>query len=906
VLERLKRASKRELGQQVDEELAAHLELLVEEYLAEGMSPSAARAAARERFGDFERFRAEGVRIRCATARRRRSALWVDDLLSDVRFAVRGLRRKPGFALVSILTLAVGIGASAAVFAVGDAVLVRPLPFEDPERVVQLNEDYPFDDIRWHVSAANYLDWRTRARSFSDIAAISQVLQGETNLTGVEEPLRVPIARVTPSFFDVLGVAPALGRPLLPDDDAPDATPVVVVSHALWSEALGSDPAVVGRTVRVNDAPHTVVGVMPRDFGFGVAGGPRFLWLPRALPPERQSDRRQRMYRVVARLRDGVTLDQARTEIRGIAAALADEYPEANQWEGRPWGADVATARERLVEVTIRPSLVVLSGAVGIVLLIAWVNVTNLLVARASARRREIAVRSAIGAGRGRMARQLLTEALVLSVLGGAAGLLLARWLVTIFTAVVVGDLPVISETSLLGWTLAVTGATSLVTALACGSVPAWRAIRESVGEGLKEGSGHEARRGRMGSGLVAVELSLAMVLVVGMGLMIQTMTRISRIPLGFDADGLQVVSMSLDRGSYARQVDGGRWELGSERSLLVDRTLESIRGLAGVESAAATVSLPLQFAQSMVRIHFPGLEREPLSNNWRPVDGMEIHGFPNSASVTADFFRTMGIRIVSGRGFTAADEREGPLTVVVNEAFGDEFGLEDPVGRTIRLLDGSSWRSAEIVGVVNNVLRMYPRYPIASQYTGVGSYVYLPYGRPAERYSARGLPLSLHFVVRHTGPADALGEALPQIVRQADTQSPITLVASMKDLAAENLADRRAHLNLVGSLALVSLFLALVGVYGVVSFQVGQRVREIGVRMTLGAGANRVVSMILADGARIATLGVLLGVAGAMAVTRVLTNWLYEVSPTHPPVFVATSLLLVSVATGRASLSIG
>jgi putative ABC transport system permease protein len=898
ILDLLRRRPGRELARQVDEELTTHLELLIEEYTSEGMSPAEARAAAHRRFGDIVRLRTEGVRVRRGTARAVRRASLVDDLYNDVRFALRGLRRNPAFATVVILTLALAMGASAAVFAVVETVLIRPLPFEEPDRVVELNEVYPFDDIRWQISAANLIDWRERSKVFTDVAAISRVIQGQTNLTGVEEPVRIPMARVSPSFFGILGVEAALGRTLLPEDDAPGAASVVVLSHGVWTESFGSDPDVLGRNVRLSDEPHTVVGVMPRHFGFTVAGGPRSLWLPQALPPDRRSDRRQRMFRAVARLRPGVTIEQANSEISAIASTLADEYPETNREEGQPWGAQVVSMRERLVETTIRPSLIVLSGAVGIVLLIAWLNVANLIVARTSARRREIAVRSAIGAGRARVARQLLTEALLLSALGGVAGLGLARWLVSIFTAVVVGDGPFLSETSVTGWVVFMTAVTSIVTAMACGLLPALRAARPDCTDGLRNGSRGDGRRGRVGQLLVALEVSLALVLLIGMGLMIDTMSRISEIPLGFDPRGVEVMSASLDQGTYTALAQGTQRAIRPERGAFVSQALERFEALPGVELAAATTALPMMRSGTIAVVHFEGLDRgvDPFM---QAPGGVAVHGYIDAASITPEYFRTMRIRVRQGRTFGLSDDRSAPLVAVVNQALVDEYRLSDALGSTVLIRDGGDWRSVEIVGVVDNVLRMYPRYPIAAQYTGVQPVVYLPYAQPAESYSAGGASrqMSLNFVVRHVGDAEALSGAMRDLMRQADTESPITFVAGMEDTIAENLADRRMHMQLITSLALISIFLALVGVYGVVSFQVGQRVHEIGVRMALGAGATGVVRMIVGEGSRVALLGALLGVAGAMATTRFLANWLYEVGPTDPGVFLAVSVVMVAVA---------
>lgn len=820
-----------------------------------------------------------------------------DEVRSDVRYTVRSLRRNPGFTAVVVATLGVAIGATVAVLAVYESVMLRPLPFEDPDRVVELNEDPPFDNMRWQITAANLIDWRERTSVFEDIAAISQVLMQQANLTGIGEPLRVPLARVSPSLFDILGVEAELGRTLLPDDDDPSATPVVVISHGLWIESFGGSRDVLGRTVRVAGEPHTVVGVMPPEFGVGVAGGPRFLWLPQALPPRVTGDRRQRMFRAIARLRPGVTVAQADAQLSALALALAEEHPEANQWDGESWDAQVATVRERMVEITIRPSLVVLSGGVAIVLLIAWLNVANLMVARTVARRRELAVRSAIGAGRGRVARQLLTEASVIALLGAVAGVGLARWLMRIFTEVVVGDFPFLSDTSITGWVLLMTVATTLVTALVCGLAPALGTASRRSAEALRIGRGNDQRRGQIGQILVALEVSLALVLLIGMGLMVDTMARITSIPVGFDPTNLEAMGAELDAETYIEPMGQGQAAIRPELDVFVSTVRDGLAALPGIEAAAVTTSVPLTLGLGAAPIHFQGQERA-APPRMQPIDGVAVHDYASLSKVGAGYFDVMRIPLLRGRALGHDDGLVTPVAAVVNEAFIEEYALEQAIGTELLIRDGPSWHAAEIVGVVGDVLRMYPRYPFAARFTGVQPVLYVPISWRSSTYTprqARG-QMSVSFMVRHGGGGDALRGAMRDVMRQADTQSPIVAMTSMDELAAENLADRRAHMRLIVCLALISVFLALVGVYGVVSFQVGRRIHEIGVRMALGAAESGVVRMIVGEGSRVAVAGALLGVVGARASTHFLSNWLYEVSPTDASVFLTASVAIVGV----------
>ncbi len=498
------RAGKREVDQQVDAELTHHFDMLVEENIAAGMSAEAARASAEERFGDYEEIRKRGARVRRGNERARQRASLIDTLVVDLRFAFRGLHRNPGFAAVAVLTLALGIGAGGAALSVLDAVLLRPLPFDEPDRLVKLQSTFPDGDRVWFVSPADLIDWRERNRVFTGLSAIDRGLTDVFRTDG-QEALQVIAARVSTNFFDVLGVDAVVGRTLVSEDDAPGAPRVAVLNHGLWLQAFGGDPQAVGRTVRLGDERYTVVGVLPRDFAFREAydGDGPVLWAAGALPPERRAQRRNRSLDVVARLRPGVSLRQAQDEMQALALDLAEEYPATNKSSqtGNPFLVRITSVHDKLVE-DVRTPVLMLSGAVGFVLLIAWLNVTNLLLARTTARRRELSLRTAIGAGSWRVGRQLITETMLLTSLGGVLGLVIAWWLTGVLVTVApeayggmsmgVGVIPLLYRAEITGWVLRMTLLTCLVTVAACGLAPAIRAARTDPGDGLKGSSGHE------------------------------------------------------------------------------------------------------------------------------------------------------------------------------------------------------------------------------------------------------------------------------------------------------------------------------------------------------------------------------------------------------------------------------
>jgi len=918
LLRRVRGDRRSELERQVEEELLAHLDMLIEEHLAAGMSPEAAEAQARRRFGDLRRLREKGVRIRRGNGRQARLRSVLGDFTTDARIALRCLGRDPSFAAVTIVTLALGIGAAAAVFSVLDAVLLKPLPYPEPDRLVQVREYQPNPEFArlWAVSPANLADWQERNRVLTGIAPINNWPTGWVNLVGGTEPLRIGSRRVTREFFEVLGVGAALGRVLSEDDDAPGAPPVVVLNHSLWRTAFGGDPGVVGRTLRLDEEAHTVIGVMPEGFFYMLPTGPD-LWRNGAIPADTRTERNSRTLAAVARLAPGVTLERAQAEMDAIALQLAEAYPDTNRESqtGEAWGVRLLPMHDWIVE-EVRPSVLVLGGGVALVLLIAWINVTNLLAARVVARRQEFAVRTAIGAGRGRVARQVLTEALVLSTAGGLAGLAIARTLVLLFgaaapapgggaTGLATGAIPLLSRAGIGPWVVAMTALTCLVTAGACGLGPMLHAARTQIREGLMA-SGLRGGGGRdvVSKLLVAIEIALSLVLLIGVGLLVRTMHSISEIPTGFTAEGAQVMRAPLTRERYAMLVEGeagtasARWGLRPERTALVDDILARVRALPTVEAAGAINILPFEDPWAFAyggSIHLEGAERQSR----RELEGVAVHGFANIANATPGYFEAMGIPLLVGRTFVESDREGAPVVAIVNRELLDSLEITDPIGRRIKFRDGGAWRDAEIVGVVENVLQFgYYSNALRNDLRSRGM-VYLPYAQSAplsNRYYI-DFHTTVNVVARHRGEGEAVGVAMRDIFREADPETPISFVGSLEGYMAENLADRRFQMLLIGALAAVALVLALVGAYGVMAFQVGQRNHEIGVRMAVGAPPGDVAAMIVGEGARVAVAGALLGVLAGVGATRLLAPWLYGVGPTDPAVFATLSALMVGVA---------
>jgi putative ABC transport system permease protein len=792
-------------------------------------------------------------------------------LWQDLRYGLRMLRNRPGFTLIAVFTLALGIGANTAIFSVVNTVVLRPLPFAGPDRLVMVWETMPGNDRR-SVAPGNFTDWQKEAQSFEQLAGYSSAA---LNLTGDGEPERLTGAAVTANIFKTLGVEAAVGRTFDSEDAGREGGSVVVLSDGLWQRRYGADPNIVGRALSLDDKSYTVVGVMPAEFRFPIQSE---LWVPGSqgsavapslaaqFPDSNLSTERDiHIYSVIGRLKEGVSVGQAQAEVATIAERLAHAYPETNGG----LGVHVIPLHEQIVG-GVQSILFILLGAVAFVLLIACTNVANLLLAHAARRERELAIRLALGAGRWRLIRQMLTESLLLSLTGGAFGLLLAMWGVDLFVAMSPGDIPRLNEVGLdarlLGFTLFI----SLATGLGFGLLPALQATRLDPQHSLKEGStkATEGRRRRRARNLlVVVEIALAQVLLIGAGLLVLSFMRLQSVEPGFNPSRLLTARLSLSVTKYKDK---------TKKLVFYNQLLERLQAIPGVERAGLVMNLPLS-GSTMNRGFAVEGRPEPKPDENVTVDYQVI---------SPGYFQTMEIPLVRGRAFTDRDTEQAPRVAVINELMARKyFPGEDPLGRRIAFGDTSkeeSWRT--IVGIAGNVRHAgmnEPPFPGA----------YTPYAQDRESWSRMSI------VIRSTGEPAALSAAVRKEVMAIDPAQPVSNIQTMEQLMAASITRPRFVMLLLGLLATVALALAVVGIYGLMSYSITERTHEFGIRLALGAQAADVLKMVLGQGLRLIVVGISLGLAGAFALTRLMRSLLYGVSTIDPMTFVAVSLLLTMVA---------
>ncbi|MDQ3585381.1 MAG: ABC transporter permease [Acidobacteriota bacterium] len=789
-------------------------------------------------------------------------------LWQDVRYGVRMLLKNPGFTFVAVVALALGIGANASIFSVVNAVLLRPLPFAEAEQLVMVWERRPRQNREsGPVAPADFLDWQKQNQSFAAMAAYSA---RAFNLTGGgAEPEQLIGQLVTNEFFRVLGARAALGRTLLPEVDLPGGNRVAVISHGLWQRRFGGDAGVVGRTLTLDDEIFTVAGVMPPDFNYPDRETELWASPQRTVPdvilpgnPDPATLRSLHYLNVIARLKPDVTRTAAQAEMETIAGRLEQQYPDANTGHT----ARVVGLHEQLVG-DVRPVLIVLLSAVGFVLLIACANVANLLLARGAGREREMSIRTALGAGRLRLIRQLLTESVLLAVTGGALGLLLALWGTDALVAISPESFPRLQEINLDGRVIGFTFLTSLLTGVIFGLVPALQVSKLDLSSALKDGGRGSAEgfgRRRLRGALIVAEVALTMVLLVGAGLMIRSFDRLLRVDPGFKADHLLTMEVSLPQAKYDESEE--------QTANFFREIIGRIGELPGVQSAGATWILPLSGQGAGSGFEIEG--RDPATVSERL----------NSAfsSVSPNYFHTMSIPIVKGREFGDRDTATAPGVSLVNETFARRyFPNEDPLGKRIkRRGDDNDWTT--IVGVVGDVrqlgLDMEPR---AEMFFS---------------YQQSPVPFMNIAVRTATDPA-TLATAVRQEVWAVNPNQPVANVSTMNELLANSAARTRFNTLLLSLFALIALTLASVGIFGVMSYTVTQRTREIGVRMALGAQRSDVLRLVIRQGMILAGLGIVIGLAAALALTRLMTSLLYGVSATDPATFTGIALLLAGVA---------
>ena len=775
--------------------------------------------------------------------------------MGDVRYAVRQLAKAPGFTAAAAATLALGIGANTAMFSVVSGVLLTALPYEEPTRLVQVWEA-PRHGQQNSVSAGVFSDWAAHHAAFEGLAALAGV---ELNLTGAAEPERISGLRMSPSGFQVLRARPLFGRTFAPDEDQAGKDKVVVLTYQLWRRRFGADPGIVGGAIRLNGESHTVVGVLPR--AFLPWDKPEFV-IPLVLTAQQTAHRSNHWLRVVGRLKPGISLAQAREDLLAVSGPFRPLYPA---WK-RDWGVTVVPMHEQLTG-DIKPVLLVLLGAVGLVLLIACANVANLLLARASARRKEIAIRLALGATRGRVIRQLLAESVTLALLGAAIGLLLALAATTAIRRAAAANLPRVQEIGVdwrvLGFAMFVSVATGIV----FGLVPALHASRSGPNESLKDGMrGSTGGRSRTRDALVVAEVALALVLLAGAGLLINSFVRLLHVSPGFDPRGALALHLSLPDQRYPP---------GEKQLAFTEGVLERIRALPGVEAAGAIMTLPLASWPTDTLITIPGRSG--------PADGAYPCDFDFTSTGT---FRALGLRLTRGRAFDAHDTAASARVAIVNEAF---VRAHCPTGEVLGQRIGERGEAWEIVGVVGDV-RM------RGLAVGVRPMLYRPLA--FSPFSNRTLVLRTHAGI---SPRALIAPAR-QAILTADPEQPVQ-ARTLEEVVAASLAQRRLILVILALFAGAAVLLAGVGLYGVIAYTVSQRTQEIGIRMAIGATRSDVVGLFVGEGLRLTGVGVALGVVGAVALVRLLASQLYGIEPTDPATLAAVTLLLLLVAFGASWL---
>ena len=782
-------------------------------------------------------------------------------LIQDLRYGVRILLKQPGFTLVAVITLALGIGANTAIFSLVNSILLRPLPFRDPDRIVRLIQASPKLGLpTWGVSQAGYAAYREQNRSFESIAIYTTTA---TNLTGTGEPERLPLATVTADFFKVFGVNPLLGRTFVEGEDVKDKNQVCVISHAFWQRRFGGDPNVVGKTLSLNNMPTQIVGVMPAEFKF-----PRYeidLWTPLAHDPKRIAPY---FYSVVGRLKPGVDVAQAQTDTTEVVQNYGRQNPNVSESVGVSEGNGprtiVTPVREVILGRTEKPLLVLLA-AVALVLLIACANVANLLLARATSRTREIAVRVSLGASPARVARQLLTESVLLSFIGAVVGVGLAAVGVRMLDKLPISGIVRMEEVSLDGRVLAFTAGLTVFTGLLFGFMPALRAYAMGIASGIHEGARGTVSHRRLNSALVAVQFALSLVLLIGAGLLLKSFQRLESVDLGFNPEHTLTMVATLPQAKYDNEEKALRF---------YDAALERLRNSPGIRAVGLTDNLPFGDGGNMDGVIVEGQE---------PPEGANISQTEQAViqSLTPGTFTALGIRLLQGRDFQTTDNADSPRVAIVDEPLVRRYWpAGDAIGRRLQITGNRQWLT--IVGIVAGVKHI----NLAEEKR---PHIYSPLAQaPSPRAS---------FVVRTDGPPVSAAPTFRAAIREIDPDMPLQRLRPMTEMIGQTLSTQRLTNFLLTTFAIIALTLAAVGIYSTMSVYVGGRTKEFGIKLALGAQPSALRSSVIRQGLWLTGAGVLVGVAGALALTRTIKSLLFEVSATDPVVFTAIPVLLVLVA---------
>jgi putative ABC transport system permease protein len=854
-------AHRSRVDEQLDEELSAYVDLVAAEHARAGMTASQARRTALLQLGGVE-----GVKMQVREAR---TGAWLEAFAHDVQYGARGLKKTPGFTLAATLTLALGIGATTSMFSLMNAVLLRPLPFHDPDRLVRVYEQRANDGNRGEVSGHEFVAWRERNHTLAGLALFSW---REFNLTGSGEPQAVTAMEVSANFFTVEGITPLLGRAFAMGEDATGADRVAVLTSSLWRKRYGADSAIIGRSILLDGARVTVVGVMPPLEGFESD-----LWVPMDLPAEVQRVGKHSNY-VVGRLKPGVSLAAAQSDLSAAAIFVAEQFPNDNAGHG----VAITSQYDDTVQNVRRPVLVAF-GAVAFVLLIACVNVAHLMLKRAAVRQKEVAIRMALGASRRRVVAQLLAEGVLLSVLGGAFGVMLAVWASHVLPTLQAVRIPRLATVAIDSRVLAVTCLLSIFTGMISGVAPALQATRPKLRQWMGEGRGTTGGvSSRLTGAFVISEVALALVLLIGAGLLIQSFARLLRVNPGFNPDRVLAVSLALPPSRYPTPQQSAR---------AFTQLSARLAALPGVKSVGAASSVPLSGCCNNIPVSIEGRPPAPRGESETAVWN----------TVTPGYFHTMGIRLVQGRDFSESDARialplvrywpEAPYparfndpqpqpVAVISETMARQYWPgTNPIGKRFRILF-SPWLT--VAGIVSDVRHAALGGPPTPD-------MYLPHSQEPD--------VSMVMVIRTAGPPMELAASVRREIHAFDRDLPVDQMASMEQVIGKSVGRSRFNALLIGVFGAVALLLSLVGTYGVIAYGVAQRTHEIGIRAALGASATDVLSMILGRALRLTLAGVAIGVAGALALTRLLEGLLFGVTPTDPVTFIAISGLLAVVS---------